>query len=801
MLGKLPVIFVLCLPDLGLPAPANRPSRQPTADSRQPTSHVLYVDDDAPPPAGGDGTSWPNAFRCLQDALAYAADPAHGITEIHIAGGRYQPDRSAGNPDGTRDRAASFTFINNVAVMGGYLGLSAQPGEDPDTRDLTKHETILDGDLNGDDGPPPETSNKADNSYHVAIAIEKDINATAIYDGVTLAGGYSDGPGFGATPESKDQGSGLNVYHAAPTLLNCTFRDNWAANHGALNDHGACTLINCTFRDNRSVLIGAGLYIHHHSPTVAIGCQFINNSCEGEGGGAYSRSAHNPDAGDAKMTGPATLIDCAFEGNAAINGAGMYNAPGSGTIILNCTFTNNVASGSGGGMYNNGSSAMVMGCTFRNNAVAGAGGGYYCNNCNDAMVLDSHFADNLSVAGGGGIWNAGGTASIDQCTFVNNTGFSGGGIYLGDHGYFTVTHCTLIENHAGEGGGISNADTGGHISHCTLVRNDALMGAFPVGGGMQNYISSVRVDHCAFTGNLAALGGGGVYNEAEYPFMTHCTFHANAALDDDHGWGGGMLNGYYTHATIANCAFVGNTARQGGAVHNMTFSESAVVNCTLVGNVADALNNWNNFGGGGCAAFQDSSATIINSIVWGNVPDQFAGAPVDVSFCCVEGGYGLPTDGNISDNPLLSRLPSAGADDTWGTDDDDYGDLHLMRRSPCIDRGDDTAVPWSVTTDLDDRPRFADDPSSPDLGNPSDYHAIVDLGALEFQDASCRADVAPYSRSAQGDGVVNIDDLWFIILRWGELGRSPADIAPDGGDGVVNWFDLQAVIDGWGPCP
>ena len=38
-------------------------------------------------------------------------------------------------------------------------------------------------------------------------------------------------------------------------------------------------------------------------------------------------------------------------------------------------------------------------------------------------------------------------------------------------------------------------------------------------------------------------------------------------------------------------------------------------------------------------------------------------------------------------NPLFVRNPNPGADGLWGTEDDDYGDLHLQENSPCIDMG------------------------------------------------------------------------------------------------------------------
>jgi predicted neuraminidase len=67
----------------------------------------------------------------------------------------------------------------------------------------------------------------------------------------------------------------------------------------------------------------------------------------------------------------------------------------------------------------------------------------------------------------------------------------------------------------------------------------------------------------------------------------------------------------------------------------------------------------------------------------------------------------------------------------------------------------------------------------------------------------CRADIAP---PPDGNGLVNIDDLFAVINAWGNCPAPPAscraDIAPPpNGNGMVNIDDLFAVINNWGPCP
>ncbi len=113
--------------------------------------------------------------------------------------------------------------------------------------------------------------------------------------------------------------------------------------------------------------------------------------------------------------------------------------------------------------------------------------------------------------------------------------------------------------------------------------------------------------------------------------------------------------------SITNSTFFGNTAAEGGGMFN-----------------------------------KSSSPTITNSIIWGN---ELYGP----AFVTYSNGTGYPGTGNIFTDPLF-----IGADN-----------LRLSPDSPCIDAGNNDAVPVGITVDLD--------------GNPRIVNEIVDMGAYEFQ--------------------------------------------------------------------
>ncbi|MCI0362436.1 MAG: hypothetical protein L0Y44_05690 [Phycisphaerales bacterium] len=58
---------------------------------------------------------------------------------------------------------------------------------------------------------------------------------------------------------------------------------------------------------------------------------------------------------------------------------------------------------------------------------------------------------------------------------------------------------------------------------------------------------------------------------------------------------------------------------------------------------------------------------------------------------------------------------------------------------------------------------------------------------------------APRQGDINGDGMVNIDDVWLVIEAWGDYAYRPrADIFPAQGDNRVDGLDLFMVISNWG---
>jgi hypothetical protein len=175
---------------------------------------VLYVRSDVR--GGGDGLSWKTAYNDLQVALAHAEGDG-SVDQIWVAAGTYTP----APPDG--DRELSFNLISGVAIYGHFAGFETSIHE----RDFSNpaNETILSGDLNGDDGP--DFQNYGENSYHVVSAV--DVDSTALLDGFTIRGGNADGTAGGG----NRTGGGILLDSSSALIANCQIVKNRALDGGS----------------------------------------------------------------------------------------------------------------------------------------------------------------------------------------------------------------------------------------------------------------------------------------------------------------------------------------------------------------------------------------------------------------------------------------------------------------------------------------------------------------------------------------------------------------------------------------
>ncbi len=436
-------------------------------------------------------------------------------------------------------------------------------------------------------------------------------------------------------------------------------------------------------------------------------------------------------------------------GGNADSGGGMYNNSSSPTVT-NCNFTTNSVTGDGGGMYNDTSSPMVTDCTFNGNSAGNAGGGMH-NHQSNPTATNCTFEDNEADAGGGMANYTESSPTLTNCTFRDNSARAAGGMNNYVNSSPTLTNCIFTGN-------IANDDTGGMHNHsgsnailtnCIFICNSA----GNAGGGLQNAYSTTTLTNCTFIGNSTSyqlhIGGGGMHNDDSNTIVTGCTFRKNFSA-----YGGGMYNQEDSNPIVTNCLFVENEGD--GAGMFSWDSNPRLMNCTF-------SCNWC-MGNYVISGF-NSSYSLTNCIVWGDLHGYGLRGPAVVTYSNIQGGWS--GEGNIDANPCFVE-PGVWADpcNTPGDYMDDIwvdGDYHLRSQSG---RWDANSGSWLL-----------DNITSPciDAGNPG-----CPVGAEPGPNGN-RRNMGAYGGTAEASKTP---------VNW----RSVADFT---NDWIVDYNDLKIFADYW----
>src|SRR5687767_2713396 len=124
-------------------------------------AQIIYVKANAA--GANNGSSWSNAYRDLETALATAF--AVGYDEIWVATGTYKPTRDVNGVNQSPGYVGNtFKLRAGVRMYGGFNGTESSLAQ----RSFKVNPTVLSGDFNGDDGT--NFANRSDNFHHVVTA-------------------------------------------------------------------------------------------------------------------------------------------------------------------------------------------------------------------------------------------------------------------------------------------------------------------------------------------------------------------------------------------------------------------------------------------------------------------------------------------------------------------------------------------------------------------------------------------------------------------------------------------------------
>ena len=266
---------------------------------------------------------------------------------------------------------------------------------------------------------------------------------------------------------------------------------------------------------------------------------------------------------------------------------------------------------------------------------------------------------------------------------------------------FTITngYAKGVSEPESYGGGIYTRYSSPTLTHLRVTGNEAV----EEGGGLHIRDSSPTVRDIIVTNNHADGGGGGIrYTGGSVSLENVVVSHNSARL------GGSGLFFYHADGTINNALIADNSGDGPGGGLVFDGCSPTFINVTIVGNRTTG------HGGGLNVSFM-SQPTLVNSIVWGNTPEQiyfdtnWPGEAVTIEYSDIEGGEaGIVTngqgpvhwgEGNLEISPRFVR---AG-----------LGNYRLADNSPVIGVGKADGAP---STDIEGNPRPNPAGSNPDMG-------------------------------------------------------------------------------------
>ncbi len=429
------------------------------------------------------------------------------------------------------------------------------------------------------------------------------------------------------------------------------------------------------------------------------------------GGGMINYS----DIGNGNFHSMPQVSHVVFSGNyAGQSGGGMLNWTLEGATLTDVTFVANRSDDEGGGLafYHSGvgsyRDSRLEGLTFERNVAASAGGGMFLDGSSPA-ISNTTFIENTAGAGGGMFsWTLGQTMhpALANTTFLSNTARSfGGGLAsqtdTNSSSSITLTDVTFTGNKTwasgiiGTGGGMYHASGPATLTRVVFENNVSRN----YGGGFHlEHNGSATLNEVSFIGNTADDGGGICIGIESVPDNSTLTL-TRGVFTHNRAWfaGSGMMQAH-GDSTLVDVMFSQNTVDTYGGGVSIYDGTATLLGVTMASNTAG-------LDGGGLYVFNNGSATLANSILWGNSATQNGDqieneGTLDITYSDIQdsGGGG----NNIDADPFFVDAAN--------------DDLRLSYLSPAIDAGNSL----SVTTGIDL------------AGNPRIVGAAVDMGAYEL---------------------------------------------------------------------
>ena len=359
---------------------------------------------------------------------------------------------------------------------------------------------------------------------------------------------------------------------ASALLRGITLRGGFHPFGGALSNRGRLILEDVVLEDNTGYNGGAilNLGVLWMSESLMQRNQAIpSNDTTGFGGGIWSGE-------DAVLTLASSTVS---ENHARYNGGGIYTA---GQASIRESFVErNAAGGVGGGLFALGK-LDVADSTIADNE-ANDGGGIGVHEGSTSVIRDCTIRENaatgIDLGGGGGVFNYLGVLEILRTLLVDNSAFGEGGGAIETNGTLGLRNSTVRGNEA-------------QWHNATQLPDDTSPG---LGGGLLIIAGShVEVEQTLFTGNVAGVSGGAIYNDRDTLLtMADVDIDRNLAQTN---YGGGINN--EGNIDFASGTLTHNSSPVHGGALTTNIGQVRIQDVSIIGNTSGNAGAFGNYLGG-----------------------------------------------------------------------------------------------------------------------------------------------------------------------------------------------------------
>lgn len=278
---------------------------------------------------------------------------------------------------------------------------------------------------------------------------------------------------------------------------NCTFKDNFAEDGGAIHAWGNLYIKNSLFIDNEAGVYAGAVFKDGDGDFIVENTKFINNSAYTYAGAVYSMGYNEI---------VQRFVNVTFEGNDATCG-GAFFTTGKNVTVIDCNFTNNKALNKGSAYEPLGGAAYVyhgavsfINVNFVDNIAEGNGG---------ALELDN--AASTGYGPSGEVYDIR-WVTFDNCLIENNTALRYGGAMFTEEFrcYVNVTNTVIKNNSALDYALLVNLYSFYTFDNVTIENNNnaagnSLIYSYGFADLIETYEANTTILNCIFKDNNANI--------------------------------------------------------------------------------------------------------------------------------------------------------------------------------------------------------------------------------------------------------------------------------------------------------